>query len=103
MRGIAILAIVLHNYCHWLGKMVQENEYQFSERNVRRLMVEVAHPSWELITHLISFFGHYGVPIFLFLSAYGLVVKYERKPDVTVTSHSSTSVIKFKLLLIWDF
>ena len=24
MRGIAILAIVLHNYCHWLGKMVQE-------------------------------------------------------------------------------
>ena len=43
MRGIAILAIVLHNYCHWLGKMVQENEYQFSVRNVRRLMVEVAH------------------------------------------------------------
>ena len=34
MRGIAILAIVLHNYCHWLGKMVQENEYQFFERNV---------------------------------------------------------------------
>ena len=39
MRGIAILAIVQHNYCHWLGKMVQENEYQFSVRNVRRLMV----------------------------------------------------------------
>jgi hypothetical protein len=80
MRGIAILAIVLHNYCHWLGKMVQENEYQFSERNVRRLMVEVAHPSWELITHLISFFGHYGVPVFVFLSAYGLVMKYEKSP-----------------------
>ena len=80
MRGIAILAIVLHNYCHWLGKMVQENEYQFSERNVRRLMVEVAHPSWELISHLLSFFGHYGVPVFVFLSAYGLVMKYEKSP-----------------------
>ena len=80
MRGIAILAIVLHNYCHWPGKMVQENEYQFSERNVRRLMVEVAHPSWELISHLLSFFGHYGVPVFVFLSAYGLVMKYEKSP-----------------------
>ena len=82
MRGIAILAIVLHNYCHWLGKMVQENEYQFSVRNVRRLMVEVAHPSWELIAHLISFFGHYGVPVFVFLSAYGLVMKYEKSQSV---------------------
>lgn len=78
MRGIAILAIVLHNYCHWLGKMVQENEYQFSEHNVRRLMVELSHPSWELIVHLLSFFGHYGVPVFVFLSAYGLVMKYEK-------------------------
>ena len=82
MRGIAILAIVLHNYCHWLGKMVQENEYQFSVRNVRRLMVEVAHPSSELIAHLISFFGHYGVPVFVFLSAYGLVMKYEKSQSV---------------------
>ena len=29
MRGIAILAIVLHNYCHFISKIVQENEYQF--------------------------------------------------------------------------
>lgn len=88
MRGIAILAIVLHNYCHWLGKMVQENEYQFFERNVRRLMVEVAHPSWELIAHLISFFGHYGVPVFVFLSAYGLVMKYEKSPSVVESTGS---------------
>lgn len=77
MRGIAILAIVLHNYSHWLGRMVQENEYQFHEMNVRRIMVELSHPSWELIVHLLSFFGHYGVPVFVFLSAYGLVKKYE--------------------------
>ena len=89
MRGIAILAIVLHNYCHWLGKMVQENEYQFSERNVRRLMVELAHPSWELIAHLLSFFGHYGVPVFVFLSAYGLVMKYEKSSYVTEGNQES--------------
>ena len=93
MRGIAILAIVLHNYCHWLGKMVQENEYQFSERNVRRLMVELAHPSWELIAHLLSFFGHYGVPVFIFLSAYGLVMKYERSPLAESNQESAFSFI----------
>lgn len=88
MRGIAILAIVMHNYCHWLGKMVQENEYQFFERNVRRLMVEVAHPSWEIIAHLLSFFGHYGVPVFVFLSAYGLVMKYEKSSSVEESASS---------------
>ena len=78
MRGIAILAIVLHNYSHWLRGIIQENEYQFHVHNVRRLMVELSHPSWELIVHLLSFFGHYGVPVFVFLSAYGLVRKYEK-------------------------
>ena len=77
MRGIAILAIVLHNYSHWLRGIVQENEYQFHVHNVRRLMVELSNPSWELIVHLLSFFGHYGGPVFVFLSAYGLVRKYE--------------------------
>ena len=29
MRGIAIMAIMLHNYCHWLRGTVRENEYKF--------------------------------------------------------------------------
>ena len=103
LRGLAIIGIFLHNYCHWLGPIVKENEYQYFQKNIDALNVALSHPDQNLVMHLLSFFGHYGVPIFLFLSAYGLVVKYERKPDVTVTSHSSTSVIKFKLLLIWDF
>ena len=28
-RGLAIIGIFLHNYCHWLGPIVKENEYQF--------------------------------------------------------------------------
>ena len=77
MRGIAILAIVLHNYTHWLGPMVKENEYTFSRHNVGRMLSEAAQPSWDIVAHLLSFFGHYGVPVFVFLSAYGLVMKYE--------------------------
>ena len=28
MRGLAIMGIFLHNYCHWLGPVVKENEYE---------------------------------------------------------------------------
>ena len=77
LKGIAILGIVLHNFTHWLRPMVKENEFLFNRHNVDRLVTEVANPSWELIAHLFSFFGHYGVPVFLFLSGYGLVRKYE--------------------------
>ena len=77
MRGIAILAIVLHNYCHFIGKIVKENEYQFFASNNDRLWQVINHPNELLPIHLLSYFGHYGVPIFLFLSGFGLVKKYE--------------------------
>ncbi len=77
LRGIAILGIVLHNYCHWLGMAVKENEYTFSLAKADGMANAIANPSWNLPVHLLSFFGHYGVPVFLFLSAYGLTMKYE--------------------------
>ena len=77
MRGIAILAIVLHNYCHFISKIVQENEYQFFVSHNEQLWQVVTNPDALLPVHLLSFFGHYGVPVFLFLSGYGLVRKYE--------------------------
>lgn len=79
MRGIAILGIFLHNYCHWLGPMVKENEYQYFQHNVDRLNDAIIHPDIYLPMQLLSFFGHYGVPIFLFLSAYGLTMKYSEQ------------------------
>lgn len=81
LRGIAIVGIFMHNYLHWLGPMVKENEYQFIQHNVDRMMVELsAFDLSTLFYNLFSFFGHYGVPVFLFLSGYGLVKKYE-KPE----------------------
>ncbi len=82
LRGIAIIGIFLHNYCHWLGFAVKENEYTFRMSNCRNLMKAVASPDANLAVHLVSFFGHYGVPVFLFLSAFGLVMKYESRQPV---------------------
>ena len=80
LRGLAIIGIFLHNYCHWLGLAVKENEYTFTIDKCRRLLEVMTHPDINLPVHLLSFFGHYGVPVFLFLSAYGLVMKYEGQP-----------------------
>ena len=79
MRGIAILAIMLHNYCHYVKGIVKENEYQFFDKRIDGLWEALIHPDEFLPMHLLSFFGHYGVPVFLFLSGYGLVRKYENE------------------------
>ncbi len=86
LRGLAIIGIFLHNYCHWLGPIVKEDEYQYFQHNVDWLTQVMANPDINLPLHLISFFGHYGVPVFLFLSAYGLVMKYEAKPHLDTTT-----------------
>lgn len=84
LRGLAIAGIFLHNYCHWLGPIVKENEYQYFQHNVDWLCQVLLRPDANLPMHLLSFFGHYGVPVFLFLSAYGLVKKYEQSVPAEV-------------------
>ena len=79
MRGIAILGIMLHNYCHWLVENnSDENEFQFLSSRCDHLWEALTNIDWFLPIYLLSYFGHYGVPLFLFLSGYGLVKKYER-------------------------
>lgn len=84
LKGLAILGIMLHNYCHWLGFAIKENEYQWQDRSNIRLIYELHHPDDLLPVQLLSYFGHYGVPVFLFLSGLGLVLKYERADSTPV-------------------
>ncbi|MCR4583226.1 MAG: acyltransferase [Prevotella sp.] len=81
MRGIAILAIMLHNYCHYVKGIVKENEFQFLDGHCDRLWDALSSPDEFLPMDLLSFFGHYGVPVFLFLSGFGLVRTYESSSD----------------------
>lgn len=79
LRGLAIIGIFLHNYCHWLSPVVKENEYQYLQHNVDWFNQVTTSMDWLFPAHVVSFFGHYGVPIFLFLSAFGLERKYGGK------------------------
>jgi len=104
LRGIAILGIMLHNYCHWLRMAVKENEYTFSEANNDRLLDVMANPDWNMPVHLLSYFGHYGVPVFLFLSGFGLVMKYEKstfQPSPSFLAFTKYNYLKlFRMMII---
>ena len=78
LKGIGILGIMLHNDCHWLRVAIKENEYMFDISHGLKLQQYFSTGIDEnVLVQLFSMFGHYGVPVFIFLSAYGLVQKYE--------------------------
>lgn len=101
LRGIAILGIMLHNYCHWLGFAVKENEYTFDGVRPMQFWDKLTALDTDLFIHFFSFFGHYGVPIFLFISGFGLVKKYERGQDVGAMHFMKYHFLKlFRLMII---
>jgi peptidoglycan/LPS O-acetylase OafA/YrhL len=87
LRGMAIMAIMLHNYCHWFSFAIKENEYTYHSYYNYFLWNHVFNLNKNVIFDLFSFFGHYGVPVFLFISGYGLVMKYEKEDVDPPTSH----------------
>jgi peptidoglycan/LPS O-acetylase OafA/YrhL len=70
LKGLGIAAIVFHNFFH-LVSPVQANEFAFDPSRFL-LFLETARHSTLLIQAFFSFFGHFGLQLFIFLSAYGL-------------------------------
>lgn len=87
LRGMAITCIFLHNYCHLLDGATHENEFWFSE--------EFNHDFWNNIfsndafVHIFSYLGHWGVPVFVFITGYGLTLKYSETKEDTHVSMTS--------------
>lgn len=94
LRGIAIMFIMLHNYCHWLPFAVPENEFSFDVGKYIQFWNAI---SWDtIIIQFFSFWGHLGVSVFVLLSGYGLVLKY----DNTIINWKSFIVKHYKKLCI---
>ncbi|MEZ5329062.1 MAG: acyltransferase [Verrucomicrobiales bacterium] len=72
LRGAGILCIMLHNFTHWVPPVTGENEFHFEAGHFATMLEQLrAMPQdgWRI---LFSYFGHYGVQVFVFLSAFGL-------------------------------
>jgi len=83
LKGLGILLIVLHNFYHNLTPVIGENEFNFSAdifwNYYRVLQISPEH----VLRVLFSYFGHYGVQVFIFFSSYGLTRKYYQLPLIT--------------------
>ena len=91
-KGISILLIVLHNYLHLLSPKLGENEMHFKEgRALQYFEYGLSNPL-EVFKLLFSYFGHYGVAVFIFLSAYGLTASLE-KNDTNKTTENYVSFL----------
>ena len=84
LRGFAIITIVLHNFVHLYG-FVSENEFRFDAELLPRFLMNLKTQSLPFVVgDIFSFVGWLGVPVFVFLSGYGLVKKYEKTNAVLV-------------------
>ncbi len=77
-RGLAILMIAAHNFCHHVKELPGENEFGFKASRFRDFIHLWISDPLDGIRNTMHFMGHYGVQVFLFLSAYGLSVKYAK-------------------------
>jgi len=84
MRGVAIVAIMLHNYIHVFSKAIEENEFAFHISNAELFFRNLFSFSSSVFYDFMSFLGWLGVPVFIFISGYGLVCKYEKTGGDTV-------------------
>lgn len=81
LKGIGILLIVLHNFLHWTEPFnSRENEFYFKDSNVSDFFSSIAGNPFEFVNIFLSYFGSYGVQIFIFLSGYGLYLSFKNRP-----------------------
>jgi uncharacterized sulfatase len=80
LKGVGILLIVFHNYFHWVLPTATENEFEFASSTIFKLFRLMAESPADIINLLFSYFGHFGVQIFIFISGYGLTKSYLRHP-----------------------
>ena len=80
LKGVGILLIVLHNFYHNLTPHIGENEFAFAQAVAKNALETLIHRPGDSLKVLFSYFGHYGVQLFIFFSTYGLTRKYLAKP-----------------------
>ncbi|MBD5295448.1 MAG: acyltransferase [Bacteroides sp.] len=77
MRGVSIILIMLHNLFHVYPTIVKECEFTYSPGLTKMFFDKLAHSDGFTLFHILSFLGWFGVPVFIFLSGYGLTRRYD--------------------------
>ncbi len=77
LRGLAILCIMFHNFLHLeIFGFCKENEMSFIEERAEAFFNAFSDDVIMSVFQIVSFLGWIGVPVFVFLTGYGLATKY---------------------------
>lgn len=79
IKGVGMLMIMFHNFFHLIRPGTGENEFSFSPDNFRRFIDFSVESPLDFFRFAASYFGHYGVQLFIFISSYGLYLSYAHK------------------------
>lgn len=103
MKGVGILLIATHNLAHLMKTTKFDcNEFNFEQGSADALYQILSHPTHNILLQLSTLLGYCGIYIFLFLSAFGLVRKYEQTPTRMLAPHAFVGLHYkklFKLML----
>ena len=99
-RGLAISGIVIHNLLVGNFGFVGCNEMTFRISKTEDFMSSILHPSLSSIGDIFAFGGWIGVPVFVFLSGYGLQKKYGKTASVNAKEYFTYNYRKLLLLLL---
>lgn len=97
MRGLAILVIIANNFGHLVNGVHPDNEFTYDYANVRGFLDSLLHFDTLFPLELLSFYSPFGVMLFIFLSGYGLTLKYEYGNGKSVSSMYFIKEHYFKL------
>jgi peptidoglycan/LPS O-acetylase OafA/YrhL len=78
-KGIGILLILFHNLFHWMLLDSCENEWDFKKERIINFYDALVQYPFDFINVLLSYFGHFGVQIFIFISGVGLALSMQNK------------------------
>lgn len=101
MKGYAIAMIALHNFLH-LERFgfAPQNENSFSLERTNLFFGHIRDFSFSSIGDFFSFIGWIGVPVFVFMSGYGLEKKYSGKGKIRFAPYLKHSWTKLFLLML---
>ena len=99
IKAVGILFIVMHNYLH-LTSFIGENELAFDRAITMRFIEALGQGFFEAVNAVFVYLGHYGVELFVFISAYGLTKKCLSSPKEPYFKYLFNRLIKIYSLLI---
>jgi len=78
IKAIGIILIVFHNFMNWTNS-IGNNEMQLDPERIFTLVNFIEKNPLKTIDAFLSYFGYFGVQMFIFISGYGLSKKFTEK------------------------